>query len=815
MEKERYDYASAESIIAQKWEQNKTYSFTNQTNKPIFSIDTPPPTVSGSLHIGHVFSYTHTDIIVRFKRMRGFSIFYPMGFDGNGLPTERFVEKKLGIKGHLLKRSEFIKLCLQESQVCEKTFEQLWKRMGLSIDWSLTYSTISDKVRKISQYSFLDLYKKNKVCRKIEPSLYCTTCCTSVAQAELDSAEVATTFNTITFTTKDDTQLLIATTRPELLGACVAVFYNPQDPRYMHLTGKTIITPLYKKEVPLFADDAVQIDKGTGLVMCCTFGDATDIIWFKKYNLESLQVINRQGRCTELTGELAGLKVIEARKKIIELLKADGTLIEQKNIVHNVSTHERCKQEIEYLILYQWFVKILEHKADFLKMGEQVNWYPAFMQSRYRDWVENLNWDWCISRQRFYGIPFPVWYCNDCSQTLVAEPKDLPIDPQETTYPKGSCDHCKGTNLSPETDIMDTWNTSSVTPEINSNWPDETRIPRPMSMRASAHDIIRTWAFDTIVKSFYHHNSIPWKNIVISGHVLASAKEKISKSKENSKTTPEHLLQQYSADAIRYWSAQGKPGMDTAFSEEQFKMGNRVITKLWNALRFAKPHLEKTTKQIKPPLLDGLSEWILDHARKTLEEVLAAFEVYEYHRALEITERFFWQYFCDNYLELSKDQVFNPQNYDQVTSDAMQYTLHEVGFLILQMYAPILPYITEYLYLELYEKKEGFHSIHLTQLEESRFSCHKYQKSAILFDTLLPLIAEARKLKSEQHLSLKTPIQELTIFVKDEAQKRAFASQQKLLKGICHAECISFEIGTLEKAVLVGTEEQLQMKLTV
>lgn len=822
----RYDHIKFERQAQELWEKLKTYEFDKNSKREIFSIDTPPPTVSGSLHTGHIFSYTHTDIIARYKRMLGFNVFYPMGFDDNGLPTERYVEKQNKTKGHLHKRSDFINMCLKVTQEVEKEFEGLWKKMGLSIDWTKTYSTIEDKVRKISQYSFIDLYNKGHIYRKEEPSLYCTTCRTAVAQAELDDTDVSSNFNDIEFNLKDGTKLTIATTRPELLPACVAVFYNPKDDRYKNLKGKKVIVPVFGHEVPILEDDKVDIEKGTGLVMCCTFGDQTDIYWYKTHKLPFIQAVGFNGKWTDKTGPLEGLRVHEARKKVLELLKDAGKLLSQTKIKHNVAVHERCKQEIEYLILKQWFIKILDHKKEFLEQAEKIEWKPAFMKARYKDWVENLGWDWCISRQRFYGIPFPVWHCTECGHVILADKKDLPTDPQETKY-QGKCPKCGSSKIEGDTDIMDTWNTSSLTPQINVGWPESSdktlrlrsgrtieknseqdllavskatsceveskertdqNVKIPMSMRPQAHDIIRTWAFYTIVKAYYHQNDIPWKEIVISGHVL-SGKEKISKSKGKSNVPgPEKLLQTYPADVIRYWTANGKLGTDTAFSENQLKIGQRLITKLWNAFRFCKDHLSLYEKIDRSGIkLDNLSKWLLQNFAKTVKSYHKYFGQYNYTQALEEAEKFFWHNFCDNYLELIKDQIFNPDNYDEQTLNATRFVLYEVGFGILELFTPFLPHITENLYQSFYKAKEGQDSIHSIVFDLSRFD-FDFEKESKLFDKIIELVSTVRKLKTKNQLSLKVEIETLNIQTEYKELLEVIKKEDALIKGITKAK---------------------------
>lgn len=813
-----YDHAIFEKQSQDLWNQEKTYVFKSNAPTKTFSIDTPPPTVSGTLHIGHVFSYTHADLIARYKRMQGYNVFYPMGFDDNGLPTERFVEKKNNVKAYLMKRSAFISLCLKETHDVEKLFEDLWRKIGLSIDWTKTYSTISPQTQRISQYSFIELYKKGHVYRKKEPALYCTTCRTSVAQAELDSTEVATTFNNIIFTTQLGEKLTIATTRPELLPGCVAIFFHPEDARYKHLLNSFAITPIFEKPIRIMADEKVNPAKGTGLVMCCTFGDQTDIQWYKSYQLPFEHIVGFDGKWTQASGPLAGLNVHDARKKILELLAATQALGEQKSITHNVNVHERCKQEIEYLLLNQWFVKILDHKETFIKLADKITWKPEFMKARYKDWVQNLHWDWCISRQRFFGIPFPVWHCLDCSHIILADPKMLPIDPQEQAYPGNKCPACASTHLEADTDVMDTWNTSALTPQINVHWPDQSPddLNLPMSMRPQAHDIIRTWAFDTIVKAYYHHNNIPWQNIMISGHVLAG-KEKISKSKENSKMTPESLLSSYPADAIRYWAASGRLGSDTAFSENQLKIGQRLLTKLWNAYKFIDEHIVdiKMNGTIHANFItqDALNQWLLHKLSTTYKQYQQQFEEYEYPVALEIAEAFFWKDFCDNYLELIKDRFFNPQAYTNDIIQETKYTLYQAGYAQLQMFSAFIPHITETLYQLMYKNNESISSLHLCLFDNKRFD-YNFQQSNNLIAHVLDVVTTVRKLKSEKQLSLKTELKILAIYC-DNLKKNMISSQKLLLMGITKAQDLQFIDATLEQSVLIEENGALIAKVSL
>lgn len=785
-----YNSAAHEKAVQSFWEEVKPYNF-EDNGDPVYSIDTPPPTVSGTLHIGHVFSYTQTDLVARYKRMRGFNVFYPMGFDDNGLPTERFVEKKNQTKAHLMLRSEFITLCMDETHAVERVFENLWRSLGLSVDWSRVYSTISDKARRVSQYSFIQLYEKGVAFRQAEPSLYCTTCRTSVAQAELDGAQLPSTFNDITFQATTGEQLLVATTRPELLPACVALFYHPDDSRYQHLSSASAISPFFNKKVPVLADEAVDPEKGTGLVMCCTFGDQTDIHWYKKHNLDFVALVGLDGKWTNHGGPLAGMTAHEARKKMIELLESVGALKDQKKITHHVNIHERCKQEIEFIVLWQWFINILDYKEEFLALADRINWKPAYMKVRYKDWVTNLSWNWCISRQRFFGIPFPAWHCQSCGEILLADKSMLPIDPQETKYPGGACTACGSEKIVADTDVMDTWNTSSLTPQINLGWPDELveGLSFPMDMRPQAHDIIRTWAFDTIVKSYFHHNDIPWKDIVISGHVLAG-KEKISKSQENSKMSPEALLATYPADVIRYWTAQATLGVDTVFSETQLKIGQRLVTKLWNAFRFCEEHLNDYNPADDAPTLDHMNGWVMHHFSHVVKEYIQAFDDYDYCTALAKLERFFWHIWCDNYIEMIKDQLFNPDNYTPAQRAATAFVLHEVGFGLLQLFAPYLPFITETIYQQRYKLSEKSESLHKTIIDESRFD-YEHAVAHQLGDMMLDIIGAVRKMKSERQISLKAAINTLIIYV-DAESSLLLQQEEALLKGVTHAETIEY-----------------------
>jgi len=707
-------------------------------------------------------------------------------------------KKKCSVTSTELGRTAFIELCLKETKVAETTFAALWRRLGFSMDWNKSYTTIGTQARAISQRSFIDLFKKGYIYRRNEPALFCTACRTSVAQAELDDIELPCSFNTITFKTEDGKDLSIATTRPELLPSCVALFYHPDDARYTHLAGKQAIVPLFDYTVPLLPDTTVQPDKGTGLVMCCTFGDKTDILWFKTHNLPYKESIGRNGVMTTAAGFLVGKKVKDAREAVIAKLTERGLLTTTRPITHSVNIHERCKKEIEYLALPQWFLSLLPYKEEFIRSAATCTWFPSFMQSRYINWVDNIGWDWCLSRQRFFGIPFPVWFCQSCTATILPDEATLPVDPQESKPPISACQQCGSSSIIPDTDVMDTWNTSSLTPYICRELFDGDKATfLPMSMRPQAHDIIRTWAFYTIVKTWMHDQTHPWNDIVISGHVLTTQGSKISKSESNSPLVPENLLRMYPADVVRHWTASAKLGHDVAFSETQLKLGSRLTVKLWNAFRFIKEHTSRyTVEPIKDNVAGIINQWIMHQATETFTRYQQSLEQYEYSHALEIAEKFFWHDFCDNYLELIKDQLFNPTNYSAEEINSVRATLNYLGMCMLQWFAPFMPYITEQLYRNCYLEIYHVASLHQTKFANVQKQYH-YPQIQHTMNDLLAIVNQVRKLKSDHQLSLKTSFNELIIASQSAGKidqlKHELTSSETLLKGITRAESIIFK----------------------
>ena len=746
-----------EKEMQKLWEEKEAYKFKGVDERPVYSVDTPPPTVSGKLHVGHIFSFTQSEMLVRYHRLKGENVYYPFGFDDNGLPTERLVEREEGIFAKDLPRSEFIEKCTATKDKYIKEFQDLFKRLGISADWDLGYDTINELSRKVSQRSFIDLVKKGKAYRKEMPDLWCPCCQTSIAQAELENKDVKSYFNYINFSV-DNKDLEIATTRPEFLGGCVAIFVNPNDERYKDLIGKTATVPLYNNQVPIIADEKVAIDKGTGVVMCCTFGDQTDMEWQKEYNLPIKKVMQADGTINPEVAIIGGMKTLDARMKIVEELQKQGLLVKSEKIEHSVSTHERCGNEIEIINSPQWYIDILSIKDELIKAADEINWHPESMKTRYLDWVNNLKWDWCISRQRYFGVPFPVWYCKECGDVMIPEDKELPLNPLEHN-PHGAC-KCGCKEFIPETAVMDTWATSSVSPFINMKYgeDDERKFLYPMSMRSHAHEIIRTWTFYSIVKSLYHTGQVPWKDLMISGFVLAKKGEKISKSKNNAKMSPNDLLDTYGADMIRYWTASNKLGTDTWFDTKDIESSKRFMNKLWNSAKFVDMHI-KDADLSEETELQSIDKWLISRCHETFEKYQQQMENYEMGLARQEIDKFFWNDLCDNYLEMAKERLYNPDNKYGDSQKAAQQTLATVFLEVLKMYSPFVPHITEYIYQELYKSK-----LKDELLSTSKFTELPYDKKYIEFgDAMKKVVGDVRKYKTERNLSMKEPIEELKI----------------------------------------------------
>jgi valyl-tRNA synthetase len=795
-QKKTLDFNEIEQRWPQHWEQNNVFRWDPGVPRDqTYVIDTPPPTVSGFLHIGHAYSFTQTDFIARFQRMSGKNVFYPIGYDDNGLPTERLVEKNREIKAANLSREEFTKICFEEIKSSEDVFRALFTKLALSVDWTTEYQTISDHSRKTSQMSFLDLYNKGHLERVKQPSLWDPVDRTAIAQSEIEEKEQQGIMYQIPFTAESGEKLTIATTRPELLAACVALMCHPDDERMKPLIGKKIYTALFEIEVPLIADERVNPEKGTGLVMCCTFGDLTDVDWWKEYKLPLRDIVGQDGllhnldaigtgdwksknpaKAQEIAAALKGQHVRKARKFMVDTLKEAGLLLKEDNITQAVPCAERSGSPLEIIVTYQWNVKLLDKKELLLEKAREVKWHPEHMRVRLEDWITNLKWDWTISRQRYFGVPLPVWYSKRAGEEgkiITATADELPVNPL-VTPPRGyTMDE-----VTPEKDVMDTWATSSVTPQLSSHGIskdlaiDAKRHKKlfPADLRPQGHDILRTWAFYTIAKAAMHENTVPWKNIAVSGWCLATDGSKMSKSKGNT-IRPEDLLAKYSADTIRYWSANFRLGRDTAYSEDTLKTGKRHLTKMWNAARLVEMAIKDFTPAQKTAaeavkagaITEAFDLWILSRLNETVAACTKSFNEYDHTDALAVAEKFFWADLCDNYLELAKGRLYREIGDDNGYQSA-RATLYYVQKTILQLFAPFFPYMTEEIFAELYPAEfKTQKSIHARGnwplAADTPFNAEMLARGQSAID----ILSAVRKMKSALNQSMRLPITHLTI----------------------------------------------------
>jgi len=767
----RYDPKTAEPKWQERWEADGIYRFDRFVDRPIYSIDTPPPTVSGRIHIGHVFSYVQAEVIARFWRMMGHNVYYPFGFDDNGLPSERLVEKERGVKATDVGREKFIEMCLELTKSYEDEFKIFWRSLGISVDWDENYSTISPFSQRIAQRSFLDLYEKGRVYRRAAPTLWCPECHTAIAQAEIEDAERGSVFYDIAFSL-DGRDIIVSTTRPELLPACVGMFVHPDDGRYRDLVGRRATVPLFGHEVPVFADEKADPEKGTGLVMCCTFGDTTDISWWQEHELDTRMVLDEEGRMNELAKPYEGLSIRKARQRIVEDLEAAGALGGQRPITHDVNVHERCGTEIEFSVATQWFVRVLDIKDRIIEAGSKVEWHPEYMEVRFRNWVENLKWDWCISRQRYYGVPFPVWVCSDCGEVVPAPADALPVDPTTSSPPVDACPKCGSVSLDPERDVMDTWMTSSCTPFLNVRWRDsDSRVERfakkdgdgeyLMDLRPQAHDIIRTWAYYTVVKSVLNEGKIPWRTAMISGHVLHPDRAKISKSKGDSGHAPSRIIEERSADGTRYWACSSRLGTDTVYADEAFDAGRRLVVKLWNASKFAIGRLEDYDPEA-PRDLKLIDRWLLARLASTIARATSSFRDCEYHGAVEAIEGFFWRDLCDNYIEIAKKRLYGDEGHDDAGRRGSQHALYTALLAVLKMLAPVMPHITEEIHSLFFADREGGESIHISAWPEAPDDWT--DDSALeAGEFALAVVEGMRKIKSIHKASVAAPLVNLKV----------------------------------------------------
>lgn len=737
-----------EDKYAAQWRENGTYAFREDTDRAsVYSIDTPPPTASGSLHVGHMFSYTQTDVIARYQRMSGKNVFYPLGWDDNGLPTERRVQNYYGVRcepgrpyveGYrppekpaknqrdwdVVSRQNFIELCEELAVEDEKVFEHLFSTLGLSVDWNRTYRTIDAHSRKVSQLAFLKDLEAGNAYMAEAPTMWDVTFRTAVAQAELEDREREGAYHRISFHQHDGGKVFIETTRPELLPACVALVAHPDDERYQHLFGTTVRSPLFDVEVEVRAHPLAKPDKGSGIAMICTFGDLTDVTWWRELNLPTRALIGRDGRFTaeqpewiadgapaEHYAEVAGKTVFSAQKAVVEMLTASGDLEgEPKKITHPVNFYEKGDKPLEVVTSRQWYIRNggrdPERREDLIQRGREMAWHPSFMRSRYENWIEGLNGDWLISRQRFFGVPFPVWYPLDASgepdyeHPVLPSHEQLPVDPATDTapgYTEEQRDQPGGFMADP--DVLDTWATSSLTPQIATGWGVDEELHAktfPMDLRPQGHDIIRTWLFSTVVRAETLAGTVPWTNTALSGWILDPDRKKMSKSKGNV-VVPNDVLEKYGADAVRYWAASARLGADTAYDEGQMKIGRRLAIKLLNASKFVLAQGVTEASVLgsgtdASVVSNDLDRALLAQLGDVVERSTTAFREYEYARALQLIESFFWT-FTDDYVELVKDRAYGSRGAEAQASvhAALATTLDT----LLRLFAPFIPFATE------------------------------------------------------------------------------------------------------------------------
>ncbi|HTU43921.1 MAG TPA: valine--tRNA ligase [Bryobacteraceae bacterium] len=723
------DTTAIEESCRSLWDSTGVYRYDPNAQGVVFSVDTPPPYVSAAhLHVGHAMSYAQAEFIVRYQRMKGRQIFYPMGFDDNGLPTERFVEKTYHIDKRKTSRSAFRSLCLEETKKGAAQYEELWRALGLSVDWRLRYSTIDDHCQKTAQTSFIDLYKKGRIYRSSEPVLWDPQLETALAQADLETIERKSELHEIVFRSRDGAPLHISTTRPELLAGCVALYCNAEDDRYKSLIGGEAIVPLFGHSVPILADREVLPEFGTGLMMVCTFGDSDDVKRWKRDGLALRACVGPDGRMTQIAGKFAGLSTEQARRKIVAELKEAGLLERSQEIEQHVSVSERSGAPVEFVITQQWFIRVLDLKEAMLERSAELHWSPEWMKARLDDWIHGLKYDWNISRQRFYGVPFPVWYCEACNSPVIAPEELLPVDPLESPASFSSCPSCGGSVFRGDPDVMDTWMTSSLTPLINANWVGSAgklgdMSIYPMALRVQAFEIIRTWLFYTVLKSHLHTNSLPWRDVMISGWGLNEHGKKISKRDLEKFTDasgfnryePYAVVRKYGADSLRYWAAGSQLGNDLRYNEGDVKVGRKLVIKLWNAARYCLlqwTNFDPCAAQIPVHLRTIEDRWLIRTLQRAIGAATHGFESYNYALAREATDRFFWDTFCDDYLEIVKARFWTPERYSDATRQAAQITMWECFRSILLLYAPFVPFITEHLYQRIYRPFESSTSIH-------------------------------------------------------------------------------------------------------
>ncbi len=760
-----YDHKN-EGEWQDKWQDNDLYKFIGDGNRPSYIIDTPPPYPTGSIHMGHVLNWLYMDLIARYKRMNGYDVLFPQGWDCHGLPTEVKVEETHHIKKNDVPREEFRRMCIDLTQNNIKMMKTQMQSLGFSQDWSREFVTMTPEYKRKTQLSFLDMYNEGLIYQAVHPVNWCPRCETAIAFAEVEYHENETYLNYLEFPEVDGAgKVSIATTRPELLSACVAVTVHPDDERYQSIAGKYLEVPLYNHRVKLITDRDVDPEFGTGAVMICTFGDKTDVSWVNRYELDIIEAIDEKGVMKEAAGEYAGCTINECKEKIIVDLKTRGMLEKQEKIGQNVGVCWRCKTPIEILVKKQWFVAANQLTGQITDTANQMDWKPEHMKTRLLNWTDSMDWDWCISRQRIFATPIPVWYCQDCGKVKLPEPLDLPVDPT-IDQPKDEC-KCGCNDFTAEADVLDTWMDSSITPLIIAGWPEDDYLDLyPSNLRQQGHDIIRTWAFYTILRCKVLTGMGPFKEVVVNGMVFGDDGHKMSKSRGNV-IAPEEVIDKYGADALRLWAANSVPGSDVPFVWEDVKHGYKFLRKFWNAYRFINIHItdyhmSRSEDEILNDL-NPLDKWVLSKLNRLVADVTQAMESYNFADARVKIQSFIWHDFCDEYIEAVKYRLYT--NLDDSSKETVKYTLHEVISTSLKLLSPLTPHFTEAIHQYLDGNNISIHKTTWPEVHRDLIN----EDAEDVGELGVKIIGDIRRFKSASGMPLNTQLKHTTIYTRDEA----------------------------------------------
>jgi valyl-tRNA synthetase len=785
----KYNFAEIELKWQQKWEEMGIYHFDwNDKRRPAFSIDTPPPYPSGEFHMGNILNWTYFDIVARYKRMRGFNVLFPQGWDCHGLSIEIQVEKEHKIRKRDVPPDQFRKWCEQLIEKYIAIMKDAILKLGCSIDWTTEYRTMDPDYWRRTQLSFILLYKKGYMYQGTHPVNWCPRCETAIADAEVDYEEKAGTLHYIRFPLENSSEhLLIATTRPEFIPACVAVEVNPEDERFNKYVGKKIVVPVVNRTVKVIPDEAVDPSFGTGVVMICTYGDKEDVKTVIKHKLPVIKLLTENGRINENGGKYAGLTISQARKAIVEDLAAAGLLEKTEKLPQEVGVCDRCKSHVEILEVKQWFMKTRALTEQVEKTANEVLWYPDYMKTRLIDWARSLDWDWVISRQRVFATPIPVWYCKRCGELILAEADWVPIDPKLENPRIDKCPKCGNRGFIPERDVFDTWMDSSITCAVHAGWPDRPDWKRffPADVHPSGIDIIRTWAYYLMVRHLALFNETPYKSCLINGMVLGSDGRKMSKSLKNYVASPE-VLGKYGSDATRQWAAGGgATGSDIPFRWPDVEYGRRFLVKLWNVSAF----VNKLLKDYAPSetaefALQPLDKWVLSKAEKLTQKVTEAMENCQFNIAVEEIRNFTWHTLCDCYVEAVKDRLYRPETHGEAKKAAAQHTLYEVLYRVLRLLSPITPHLTEEIYQAMYADCKGCKSLQLSPWPEFEQALVD-EEAERCGDLIIAVIAEVRREKAEKHMPLNTQVKKLTVYAEDRETAEIIREGEGDITGTC------------------------------